>query len=138
MPTYAMSLLGREARERMLDTLPSGLRLGHLAVLGALAERSGRSQRDLAAALAIHPTDLVAIIDDLVIRSLAQREVDTDDRRRRVIRITADGADFVVRATAQSGAVVDRLLASLSATERSTVVNLLTTALRRSIEQPAD
>ncbi len=76
MPTYVLSLLVAIARAGMLEALPAGMRLGHLAVLGALADRDSSSQRELGALLALHPTDLVAIIDDLVDRSLAEREVD--------------------------------------------------------------
>jgi DNA-binding MarR family transcriptional regulator len=130
MPTYALSLLGREARSRMAETLPAGLRLGHLAVLGGLAEHSGQSQRSLAQALAIHPTDLVAIVDDLAERGLVSRDVDPEDRRRRLIRITAAGRRLVARATADSQRVLDDILAPLTTAERQTVARLLTAALR--------
>jgi MarR family transcriptional regulator, lower aerobic nicotinate degradation pathway regulator len=130
MPTYALSLLGREARSRMAETLPTGLRLGHLAVLGALAEHSGQSQRSLADALAIHPTDLVAIVDDLLGRRLVSRDVDPEDRRRRRVQITAAGRRLVARATAASQRVLDDILTPLTPAERETVVRLLTAALR--------
>ena len=42
---------------------PEGLRLGHLAVLGALAEgRNTRAQRELSAQLRIHPSDMVTLV----------------------------------------------------------------------------
>jgi DNA-binding MarR family transcriptional regulator len=113
----------------MAATLPDGLRLGHLAVLGALADRSGQSQRELSEALAIHATDVVAIIDDLFERDLVTREVDQEDRRRRLIRITKRGRLLVTRATTDSGHVTAQLLKNLKPLEQETLVELLRRAL---------
>jgi len=129
MPTYALSLLGREARSRMAQALPDGLRLGHLAVLGALAERSGQSQGAVAQSLAIHPTDIVAILEDLLERGLVERELDPSDRRRKLVEITAAGRQLVVSATADSEEIINQLLAALDEQERLTVVRLLRRAL---------
>jgi DNA-binding MarR family transcriptional regulator len=111
VPTYAISLLGREARSRMADELPEGLRLGHLAVLGALAEQSGQPQRALAELMAIHPTDVVGIIDDLLERDLVGRDIDSEDRRRKLAHITARGRQLVARATAASQEGMSQVLA---------------------------
>ncbi|WP_187288786.1 MarR family winged helix-turn-helix transcriptional regulator [Microbacterium sp. B19] len=131
MPTYVLSLLGRDARAGMLEALPAGMRLGHLAVLGALADRDSSSQRELGALLALHPTDLVAIIDDLVDRSLAEREVDPADRRRRLVRITPTGQELVAECTTKSVEVVEQLLAGLPRPDQATVMRLLTEAIER-------
>jgi MarR family transcriptional regulator, lower aerobic nicotinate degradation pathway regulator len=130
MPTYAISLLGREARSRMAEALPDGLRLGHLAILGALAEQSGVSQGALAEMLAIHPTDVVGIIDDLLERSLVRRDIDPEDRRRKLVHITARGRRLVTRATAASEAAMAKVLSALSQNDRNTVVRLLRLALQ--------
>ncbi len=129
MPTYAISLLGREARLRMAESLPDGLRLGHLAVLGALAEQSGQSQRALAELLVIHPTDVVGIIDDLLERKLVGREIDPTDRRRKLVHITARGRRLVTRATTASQRAMEEVLSTLPEGDRKTVVALLRDAL---------
>jgi MarR family transcriptional regulator, lower aerobic nicotinate degradation pathway regulator len=129
MPTYAISLLGREARSRMAETLPDGLRLGHLAVLGALAEQSGQSQRALAELLAIHPTDVVGIVEDLLARKLIGRDIDPTDRRRKLVHITARGRQLVDRATAASEEVMSQVLSALDGNDRDTVIALLRRAL---------
>ncbi len=134
MPTYALSLLGRDARSRMAQALPEGLRLGHLAVLGALAERSGQSQGAVAQSLAIHPTDIVAILEDLLERGLVERELDPSDRRRKLVEITPAGRQLVLTATSDSEQIMDELLAALDEQERLTVVRLL----RRALPQKQD
>jgi DNA-binding MarR family transcriptional regulator len=129
MPTYALSLLGREAHDQMAAALPDGLRLGHLAVLGALADEAPRTQRALAETLRIHPSDVVTIVDDLVARDLASRETDPEDRRRNLVRPTTAGRQLVRRATRDSRRISRELLAALSADERKTVEELLLRAL---------
>jgi DNA-binding MarR family transcriptional regulator len=129
MPTYALSLLGREAHDRMAAALPDGLRLGHLAVLGVLADEAPRAQRALADALRIHPSDVVTIVDDLVARDLASRETDPKDRRRNLVRPTTAGRQLVRRATRDSQRISRELLAALSAEQRTIVEELLRQAV---------
>jgi DNA-binding MarR family transcriptional regulator len=143
MPTYAISLLGREARSRMAEALPNGLRLGHLAVLGALAEESGQPQAALAEMLAIHPSDVVGIIDDLLERNLVGRVVDPKDRRRKLVHITARGCRLGAPGrtgpgapTASEGAM-DEVLSALTVNDRRTVVTLLRHALQPETDEAA-
>jgi DNA-binding MarR family transcriptional regulator len=114
----------------MAEALPDGLRLGHLAILGALAEESGRSQGALAEMLAIHPTDVVGIIDDLLERNLVWRDIDSKDRRRKLVHITGLGRLLVTRATVASEAAMGEVLSALSEGNRNTVVGLLRQALQ--------
>jgi MarR family transcriptional regulator, lower aerobic nicotinate degradation pathway regulator len=130
MPTYAISLLGRDARLRMAEALPDGLRLGHLAVLGALAEQSGQPQGALAEMLAIHPTDVVGIIDDLLERELVGRHIDPKDRRRKLVHITVRGRRLVTGATAASEEIMNQVLFALAEDNRKTVIALLRQALQ--------
>lgn len=129
MPTYALSLLGREAHDRMAAALPTGLRLGHLAVLGALCDEAPRTQRELAGALSMHPSDIVAIIDDLAESGLAAREVDPADRRRNLVEPTSTGRVLVRRATRDSQRIMLELLTPLDTSERQTLQWLLQRAL---------
>lgn len=133
MPTYALSLLGREAHDRMAASLPQGLRLGHLAVMGVLADSEPLAQRELAERLRIHPSDMVEIVDDLASRELASRESDPGDRRRNLIRLTAAGRELVRRAVADSRRINAELLGALPADGRRAVEELL----RRALEAPA-
>lgn len=131
MPTYALSLLGREAHDRMAAALPTGLRLGHLAVLGALSDQAARSQRVLADALRIHPSDIVAIVDELSARALVTRETDPADRRRKRVALTRAGQQLLTQATRDSKHISRELLAGLDRDQRRTVEELLRRALTR-------
>ena len=129
MPTYALSLLGREAHDRMAAWLPSGLRLGHLAVLGALAEGEARAQRELAELLKIHPSDMVTLVEDLSRREMVVRASDPADRRRNQLRLTRSGRRLVRQATIESRRIHRTLLANLSSGEQESVRQLLDRAL---------
>jgi MarR family transcriptional regulator, lower aerobic nicotinate degradation pathway regulator len=129
MPTYALSLLGREAHDRMAGWLPEGLRLGHLAVLGALTEGEARTQRELSELLKIHPSDMVTLVDDLAKRELISRATDPADRRRNLITLTTSGRKLVRQATTQSRRIHRELLSALSRDEQKSVRELLDRAL---------
>jgi DNA-binding MarR family transcriptional regulator len=129
MPTYALSLLGREAHDQMAAWLPQGLRLGHLAVLGALTEGGARTQRELSELLKIHPSDMVTLVDDLARRDLISRTTDPADRRRNLITLTTSGRKLVRQATTQSRRIHRELLSVLSRDEQESVRQLLDRAL---------
>ena len=129
MPTYALSLLGREAHDQMAAWLPQGLRLGHLAVLGALTEGGARTQRELSELLKIHPSDMVTLVDDLARRDLISRTTDPADRRRNLITLTTSGRKLVRQATTQSRRIHRELLSALSRDEQESVRQLLDRAL---------
>ena len=56
-----------------------------------LGRAAGLSQRQLAARLKIHPSRLVAILDELEERNLVQRQEHADDRRLYALHLTAKG-----------------------------------------------
>jgi len=129
MPTYALSLLGRDAHDQMAAWLPQGLRLGHLAVLGALTEGDAGTQRELSELLKIHPSDMVTLVDDLARRDLISRTTDPADRRRNLITLSSSGRKLVRQATTQSRRIYRELLSALSRDEQESVRQLLDRAL---------
>jgi DNA-binding MarR family transcriptional regulator len=134
MPTYALSLLGRDAHDRMAGWLPERLRLGHLAVLGSLVDNDARSQRELSELLGIHPSDMVSLVDDLAQRELVSRVTDPSDRRRNLVNLTPGGRKLVREATVQSRRIHREVLSGLSRDEQQSVRELLDrvlTAARR-------
>jgi DNA-binding MarR family transcriptional regulator len=133
MPTYALSLLGREAHDQMAASLPSGLRLGHLAVLGALNDEAPRTQRSLAETLKIHPSDITTIVDDLAARQMVSRDTDPIDRRRNLVDLLPAGRRLVRKATRESQRLTAKILVALSEEERAQVEELLRQALRTPI-----
>jgi MarR family transcriptional regulator, lower aerobic nicotinate degradation pathway regulator len=76
------------------------------------------SQRDLALALRIQPSNIVALLDDMEGRGLLTRTPDPADRRRHRVEITRRGYLTLERATKAARAAEADLLAPLSPAER--------------------
>ena len=88
------------------------------AVLHHLDAQGPIAQRDLALALRIQPSNLVALLDQLADRGLLQRAPDPVDRRRHRVELTAAGRRAVGRAREATRRAEAELLGPLSAKER--------------------
>ncbi|MET7456119.1 MarR family transcriptional regulator [Streptomyces sp. NPDC005574] len=103
----------------------SGLRLRHYAVLRLLATSEGALQRELSVRLGYDPSAIVGLVDDLEKQGFAERRPSPDDRRSRIVVLTADGRDFL-RGTDEAGLrVTNELLDPLDAAEREALHALL-------------
>jgi DNA-binding MarR family transcriptional regulator len=102
-------------------------------VLAAAAEYGGLSQREMGALLAIDPSAIVALVDDLERAGLVRRELPPGDRRTRLIVTTGEGHAVLARARELSAAVDSELLAPLTGAERAALLDLL----RRIIAGPS-
>jgi DNA-binding MarR family transcriptional regulator len=96
------------------------------ALLAALDERGPASQAALGRSGGIDPSDMVALVNDLVAQGLVARTPDPTDRRRNVVTITAEGRKHLERLDAQVAKLQDDLLAPLSTDDRRQLVRLLT------------
>ena len=111
--------LARAAGWRLGHSLAhSGLRWPEFAVLHHLDAQGAAAQRDLASALRIQPSNIVALLDQLERRGLLQRSPDPVDRRRHRVELTPRGRAALKRATLAARAAEADLLAPLSAAER--------------------
>jgi DNA-binding MarR family transcriptional regulator len=63
----------------------------HVGILGVLRKSGGLSQQGLAEVLHMHPSGLVAIIDELEERGLVKRQDSLDDRRTYELHLTDKG-----------------------------------------------
>ncbi|MET8946455.1 MarR family transcriptional regulator [Streptomyces sp. NPDC004542] len=103
----------------------SGLRLRHYALLRFLATCDGALQRELSARLGYDPSAIVGLVDDLEKLGFAARRPAPDDRRSRIVVLTAAGRVFL-RDTDEAGLrVTGELLAPLDPAERETLHALL-------------
>ena len=102
-----------------------GVRGYHFRLLAALDEFGPASQADLGRHAGIDRSDVVATLNDLVARRLAQREPDPVDGRRNVITLTKRGAAALERFDAVLDEVQDALLSPLRPSERAAFVRLL-------------
>ncbi|MCX5250315.1 MarR family transcriptional regulator [Streptomyces sp. NBC_00201] len=103
----------------------SGLRLRHYAVLRFLATSEGALQRELSARLGYDPSAIVGLVDDLEKLGFAERRLSPDDRRSRIVALTADGRAFLQGSDEAGLRVTNDLLAPLDPPERETLHALL-------------
>ncbi|MEU3395897.1 DNA-binding MarR family transcriptional regulator [Streptomyces filamentosus] len=83
------------------------------------------SQRDLAAAMEVDPSQLVAILNELEAEGLAERRRDPADRRRHIVEITPAGAAALDRVDQAVGEAERELFADLTEAERTLLRGLL-------------
>ncbi|MFE4357721.1 MarR family winged helix-turn-helix transcriptional regulator [Kitasatospora sp. NPDC056800] len=126
LTTYLLSRVGKAARGRFAERLAErGLRLWDMAVLAALADFGPQAQRDLVRRLAIDPSDLAKVADQLAAAGYVERARDQADRRRVSVSVTDAGRALLAELDAQARAVQDEVLAPLDAGERRTLQELL-------------
>jgi DNA-binding MarR family transcriptional regulator len=103
----------------------SGLRWPEFAVLHHLEAQGPVAQRELASALRIQPSNIVALLDELERRDLLRRSPDPVDRRRHRVELTRRGLVAVERARKATRRAEADLLSPLSAAERREFHGLL-------------
>ncbi|MFD0665246.1 MarR family winged helix-turn-helix transcriptional regulator [Thermocatellispora tengchongensis] len=84
-----------ERRREVCDAL--GMSFIRVKALRSLAA-SPKTMRELAADLLIDAPYATLVVDDLVRRGLARREVHPEDRRSRIVRVTPEGTEAAARA----------------------------------------
>jgi MarR family transcriptional regulator, lower aerobic nicotinate degradation pathway regulator len=116
---------GRAIRSLNRALEPFGLRSRHYTVLIASAEHGGLSQRELGDLLGIDPSAVVALVDDLQKAGFIRRDPHPEDRRTRLVALTAEGAEAFARASVLAVEVDDETLGPLDPDERAELLRLL-------------
>lgn len=102
----AAYLLGRAVRtaNRLAQRhfADENLRFPHYVALCWVDRLAPCSQRDLASAMDIDPSDLVTVLGALEEAGLLSREPDPSDRRRNLLSVTDEGAMWLERWHAQA------------------------------------
>ena len=125
-PTWLLSRANARAQGLLADAFGAeGVRGYHFRLLAALDQYGPSSQADLGRHTGIDRSDVVAALNELVERGLAERQPDLSDRRRNVISLTRRGADTLERLDAVLDDVQEAVLAPLTSGERTTLVRLL-------------
>jgi DNA-binding MarR family transcriptional regulator len=96
---------------------PLQLRPRHLHVLRYLGAYAPISQQELAAGIGVDPGNVIETLDELQARRLITREVDSGDRRRRRIGLTATGRSRLARGVQAAERAEQEILATLSGPE---------------------
>jgi DNA-binding MarR family transcriptional regulator len=128
--------VGRRAYEHAMP--PGGLRPRHLIALKLLNDNGPQTQQSLAEVLALDPSNVVGLLNELEERELIVRRRDTADRRRHIVELSPLGQDELAVAHDRVSLVEDDVLRGLSADERATLYRLLQRAIGATPPPPCD
>jgi MarR family transcriptional regulator for hemolysin len=144
-PNYVMSFLlhdvARMLRKRFEQHARAkklGLTRSQASVLARLAQQEGINQVTLAQLLELEPITLVRLLDRLQAAGLIERRADPQDRRARVLFLTARARPLLERVQVLGAEVREEAMAGLTAGEREMLVNMLVTMKSNLIERLAD
>jgi len=129
--------LWRASHARTEEALNSiGLTPALFAVLNVLGAREGTIQQELSADMAIDPSAMVKLINELESTGLAERRRRPGDRRAWEVSITPTGRRTLERAKRLVAQVEDEVLGGLTAGDRGQLLTLLRRALASAPPQP--
>ena len=102
-----------------------GLRGYHYRLLAALEEWGPASQAELGRTTGIDRSDVTAALTELESRSLVERSVDPDHKRRNIVTLTADGVARLLELDSVIDGIQDEFLAPLTAAQRRQFIALM-------------
>ena len=119
----------RQAQQRhaalFASLMVEGVTPTQWAALAKLAEVGACSQNKLGRLTAMDAATIKGVIDRLASRGFARAAADAEDGRRRLIELTAEGAEVYARGAPAAHEITARTLAPLDEEERSALVALL-------------
>lgn len=123
---FLLVQLGAHAHQRFAARLAElDLHPRHFGMLSHLASSEGQSQQALSNALGIHRSAVVALVDDLERRGLAERRRDPLDRRAYTLYLTPIGRDLLADLERIANEHDIELLSAVNTTERAQLISLL-------------
>jgi DNA-binding MarR family transcriptional regulator len=123
---FLLAQLGTHAHRQFAERLARlDLHPRHFGMLSHLAASEGQSQQTLSIALGIHRSAVVALVDDLEHRGLAERRRDPIDRRAYALYLTPAGRGLLTDLERIADERDVELLSALDASERSQLISLL-------------
>ncbi|WP_129667746.1 MarR family winged helix-turn-helix transcriptional regulator [Phytoactinopolyspora endophytica] len=102
-----------------------GLRSYHYRLLAALEQWGPASQADLGRDTGIDRSDVTTALAELESRRLVERKVDPNHKRRKIVTLTSQGAEALLRLDTVLAEVQDAVLAPLTTKQRRQLVDLL-------------
>lgn len=128
---FLMSQIGAHSSRRWSERVQAiGLDSREVMLLWNVAIKEGRSQRELAEALGLPGSRVVALVDRLEAGGWLQRRQSTRDRRTRALHLTRKGHTLVDRIMDIAAAHEDDLTRGLRSRDRTDLVELLTRIAR--------
>jgi DNA-binding MarR family transcriptional regulator len=118
--------VGAHSSQRWQARLASiGLDARSVLVLRHVAADEGRTQSSLSASLAVPPSRIVGIVDELEHRGLLERRAHPNDRRAHALRLTRSGRGVLDELLATSRAHEAEICAGLPGSDRQRLIELL-------------
>src|SRR3954454_8585482 len=118
--SFLLVQLGTHRHRRFAERLaPLGLHPRHFGMLSHLAANEGQSQQALSNALGIHRSAVVALVDDLEGRGLAERRRDPVEPRAYTLFLTPRVRELLVELESVAEEDEAELLTPLNASERA-------------------
>ncbi|WP_207225716.1 MarR family winged helix-turn-helix transcriptional regulator [Blastococcus saxobsidens] len=118
---------GQVARVTNAALAEHGLRVRQYSVLVLACDApDGLSQRELATQLALDPSQVVLLVDELAAAGLVQRQAPETDRRTRLVVATAEGCRVREAAGRDADAALETPLRLLGDAERDRLRDMLT------------
>lgn len=125
-PGFLLSWNGQRIAARFAAALePLGLRPPLFGVLTLINSEPGLTQQRLVARSHIDASSMVAVLDELEERRLAERRTHPSDRRKHAIHLTAKGKKALEKARAAAIASAKEVFEPLEAAEVETLRDLL-------------
>jgi DNA-binding MarR family transcriptional regulator len=125
-PGFLLSWNGQRTAHAFAEALkPLELRPPHFGVLTLIDSNPGATQQELVERSMIDPSSMVAILDDLEERGLAERRPHPADRRKHALHLTARGRRTLERAREAAMRTAKEVFAPLDRTELETLRKLL-------------
>lgn len=124
---FLMNWVGSRSRAKFADALNerTGLHPREFGVLNMLARNPGITQHEIGAGAGVDPSTMVATLDSLEERGLAERRPHPEDRRKRSVYLTKEGEDTLREGRKIGQAVGKEVFSPLTAEERKQLHGLL-------------
>src|SRR5437667_3577666 len=103
----------------------SQIGLSDFAIMEILLHKGPQPVNEIGRRVALTSGSITTAVDRLEAKGLVTREAHPDDRRARVVRLTARGREQASKAFAGHRSAMDATAIELSRTERATLIRLL-------------
>jgi DNA-binding MarR family transcriptional regulator len=124
--SFLLAQVGAHGAARFGERLrPLDLSPAHAGILRMIRGSAALSQQQLAAALKIHPSRLVALVDELESKGLVERRENPDDRRTYALALTPKGEKVLGEIGRIARQHNDELCAALGEKDREQLARLL-------------
>jgi DNA-binding MarR family transcriptional regulator len=123
---FLLGYLGEKSRRNFISLLePHGFHPREFGLMTVMAKRPGLTQQELAMLARVDPSSMVALLDELERRGIAERRVDPEDRRRRAVYLTEAGKKQMQVLQREARKAAQTFMAPLDEDERAQLNALL-------------